>query len=103
MQRMTFVILAAIVFAGISMNVSGQGPTHKGALSALQPGQSISLVATSAGYDITNFPSGPVLLNHKVIEVGADYVVVEEMVGISTLRIPIYAIRSVITMRGANK
>jgi len=35
------------------------------------------------------------VLGHKVVEVGADFVVVEDIAGIQQLRIPVYSIKSV--------
>jgi hypothetical protein len=35
------------------------------------------------------------VLGHKVVEVGADFVVIEDIAGVQQLRIPVYSIKSV--------
>ncbi len=53
----------------------------------------VSLKDTGNGFQIGVMPG--VEMPSKVIEVGADYVVIEDIVGITQTRIPIYAIKAV--------
>ena len=39
--------------------------------------------------------NGPEVLAHKVVEVGSDFVVIEDIAGIQQLRIPVYSIKSI--------
>lgn len=59
----------------------------------------ISLSDKDGGYEIGIFTKGPELLGYKVIEVGADYLVLEDVSGIKELRIPVYSIKSVATTK----
>jgi hypothetical protein len=59
----------------------------------------VNLMDVASGYEIGIFTKGPNMLGHKVMEVGTDYVVVEDISGIKELRIPIYAIKSVSTTK----
>lgn len=38
-------------------------------------------------------------LGHKVVEVGTDFIVVEDLVGVTETRIPIYSIKAVTITR----
>ena len=85
-----------LLLAGVLFVASGQAPakTH-GVLSVLHVGQPVNLADTDSGYKLNLFQGGPEVLGHKVVEVGADFVVVEDITGIQQLRIPVYSIKSV--------
>ena len=55
----------------------------------------MSLADADGGYRLNLVKDGPEVLGHKVVEVGADFVVVEDIAGIQQLRIPVYSIKSV--------
>ena len=88
--------IVILLLVGILVVASGQAPakTH-GVLSVLHAGQPLSLAATDGGYRLNLFQGGPEVLGHKVVEVGANFVVVEDTAGIQQLRIPVYSIKSV--------
>jgi len=88
--------LLILLLAGVLFVASGQAPgkTH-GVLSVLHAGQSVNLAEIDGGYKLNLFEGGPEVLGHKVVEVGADFVVVEDIAGIQQLRIPVYSIKSV--------
>jgi hypothetical protein len=89
------IAVALVLFAS-----SGFAPRPtEGVLSVLKPGMPVNLMDVGGGYEIGIFTKGPDTLGYKVIEVGADYVVVEDISGIKELRIPIYAIKSVSTTK----
>ena len=85
-----------LLLAGVLFVASGQAPakTH-GVLSVLHAGQSVNLADTDSGYKLNLFQGSPEVLGHKVVEVGSDFVVVEDIAGIQQLRIPVYSIKSV--------
>ncbi len=85
-----------LLLAGVLFVASGQAPakTH-GVFSVLHAGQPVNLADTDGGYKLNLFQGGPEVLGHKVVEVGADFVVVEDIAGIQQLRIPVYSIKSV--------
>ena len=79
---------------------SGLAPGPKeGVLSALKPGMPISLVDKNGSYEIGIFTNGPDMLGYKVLEVGVDYVVLMDVSEIKELRVPIYAIKSLVTTK----
>ena len=59
----------------------------------------MNLADADGGYKLNLFQGGPEVLGHNVLEVGADYVVAEDVSGVKELRIPIYAIKSVSTTK----
>jgi hypothetical protein len=84
-------LLACVLFVA-----SGQAPgTPHGVLSVLHAGQPVNLVDADGGYKLNLFQDGPEMLGHKVVEVGADFVVVEDIAGVQQLRVPVYSIKSV--------
>jgi len=88
--------LLILLLAGVLFVASGQAPGKPhGVLSALHAGQPVSLADTDGGYRLNLFKDGPEVLGHKVVEVGSDFVVVEDIAGIQQLRIPVYSIKSV--------
>lgn len=68
-----------------------------GVLAPLTVGQKVGLKEVAGGEQISVMPG--VELASKVIEVGADYVVVEDPAGITQTRIPVYAVRAVVVTR----
>ena len=89
------VAVALILFTGVGF---APGP-KEGVLSVLKPGMPINLMDVGGGYEIGIFTKGPEMLGYKVLEVAADYVVLEDISGIKEVRIPIYAIKSVSTTK----
>jgi hypothetical protein len=90
---MAFVVV--ILFAAFGF-APGQ---RDGVLSGLKPGMPVSLSENAGRYEIGVFSKGPEVLGYKVLEVGADYLVLEDISGIKELRIPLYSIKSVITTK----
>jgi hypothetical protein len=100
MPRFTFDVLlcATLAFACLSPEASGQEKARKGFLSVLKEGQSVVLKESAGRYEITLMDGG-----HKVIEVGPDYVVVEDLAGVTETRIPIYSIKSIARIKGPKR
>lgn len=88
--------LLILLLAGVLFVASGQAPGKPhGVLSVLHAGQPVSLSDADGGYKLGLFTHGPDVLGHKVVEVGADFVVIEDITGIQQLRIPVYSLKSV--------
>lgn len=83
-------LCATLAFACLSPEASGQEKGRKSFVSALKEGQSVVLKESAGRYEITLMEGG-----HKVIEVGPDYVVVEDLAGVTETRIPVYSIKSI--------
>jgi len=88
---------AFVVVASFSATGHGQEKTRKGFLSVLKEGQSVSVKDVGGRYEITVMKD--VKLGQKVIEVGSDYVVVEDAAGVTETRIPIYSIKAVVRLK----
>lgn len=92
-------VLMAVLALGL-FTASGQAPAQpKGVLGILRPGQPVSLKDVAGRYEIGVFDNGPDMLGHKVIEVGADFLVIEDIAGVTETRIPLYSIKSVVTVK----
>lgn len=64
-----------------------------GIFAALEKGSKVALKETAQGFEIGVFPG--VELAFTVKEVGQDYIVVEDITGITETRIPIYSVKCV--------
>jgi hypothetical protein len=91
------VILLLALTTMVMLTLPATGHTEdkpsKGVLSALKEGQSVSVKEVAGRYDITVMPDEK--LSHIVKEVGNDYLVVEDAVGLTETRIPVYSIKSI--------
>lgn len=69
-------------------------------LSPLKKDQKVGLTETSNGYQIIVYKN-PVngLMPYKILEVGNDYIVIEDFTGVKEIRIPIYSIKSIQTIK----
>jgi hypothetical protein len=92
------VICATVALACLSPVASGQEKARKGFLSVLKEGQGVVLKEAGGRYEITLMEGG-----HKVIEVGPDYVVVEDIAGVTETRISVYSIKSIARIKVARK
>ena len=68
-----------------------------GIFAPLEIGTKVSLKEAAGNYEIGVMPG--IGLGYKVIEVGPDFVVLEDATGVTEKRIPIYSIRSVTITR----
>lgn len=95
--RTAFVVVPLV--AGLVFVASGQAPAKpRGVLARLSPEMPVSLTDSPAGYEIGTFVGVPdMTLGYTVLEVGPDHVVLEDIAGIRQHRIPIYAIKGVVT------
>lgn len=79
-----------------------RGP--RGFLAGLRVGQSVIVKDAAGRYELTlhdDLPLGP--LGPKVTEVGVDYVVIDDGVGVSETRIPVYAIKSIVRFKAIRR
>lgn len=87
-------LVLAISLGNTSAADKEQPAKKPGVLVVLEKGMPVSLKESGSGYVIGYLPDLKVN-SHKVIEVGVDYVVVEDIAGITQTRIPIYSIKAV--------
>ena len=91
-------LCATLALACLSPAANGQEKGRKGFLSILKEGQAVVLKEAAGRYEITLMEGG-----HKVIEVGPDYVVVEDIAGVTETRISVYSIKSIARIKAARK
>lgn len=91
-------LCAALAIACLSPAANGQEKGRKGFLSVLKAGQAIVVKEVGGRYEITLMDGG-----HKVIEIGPDYVVVEDIAGVTETRIPVYSIKSITRIKANRK
>jgi hypothetical protein len=104
MRHIKSAIVAMALLLGISaLGVFGQAEASKqqaGFLAILKPGQQVIVKEAVGRYEISFFEEGlKVGLTHSVTEVGPDHVVVRDIADFSDTRIPIYSLKSIITIR----
>jgi hypothetical protein len=69
----------------------------RGLFAGLRVGQMVTVKEAGGRFELTFFddlPVGPV--GQKIAEIGADYVVIDDGVGVSETRIPVYSIKSIV-------
>lgn len=98
MNRLTGIVVAAFVITIAAFTASGdmkdnQKPSF---LSAVSVGQTVSMKEVAGRFEISIIEEGQ--LNQKVTAVGSDYLMVEDIAGVTEIRIPAYSIKSVVTI-----
>lgn len=93
--RILFVTTSLLILVPPTSN--GQDRSKKGFLSVLKVGQIVTLKEDAGRYEITVLKNAQ--LAHKVIEVGADYVVIEDAARVTETRIPVYSIKAIIRLK----
>lgn len=99
MSRPLTAVFVSAFLALASFPTTGY-PQEKGRktfLAVLKEGQSVSVKEVGGRYEITLMKD--VKLGHKVVEVGGDYLVVEDAAGVSEIRIPVYSIKSIVRLK----
>jgi hypothetical protein len=92
-------VIVAFLASGI-FSASGQAPARpQGVLAVLRAGQAVNLKESSGRFEIGVFDKGPDVLGHKIVEVGNDYVVLQDIAGVSETRIPLYSVKAVTTWK----
>jgi hypothetical protein len=68
-------------------------------LSVIKKDQQVILKEINGRFELTLMDGIQEPLTHKVIEVDSDYIVVEDIAEVIQTRIPIYAIKSVVSIK----
>ena len=97
MNTVRFSLVVAALLLAITATSNAQDKPKKNFLSALKEGQSIVLKENAGRYEITLMED--VRLGHTVIEVGPDYVVVEDAAKVTETRIPVYSIKAIVKIK----
>jgi len=91
--------LAAIVLIALSPSFAVEAPKKpKGIFLSLKVGQPVNLKDHGSAFSISFLDEG-LPLTHKVIEVGNDYVVVEDIAGVMDTLVPVYSLKGIVKTR----
>jgi hypothetical protein len=95
-----FAITGTVV---VSTVLSGETETARrgssqGVFSGLEIGQEVAVKDLGQRYEISVFGRSVTPLGYKIVEIGPDYLAVKDITGINMIRIPIYSIKSVVTV-----
>lgn len=97
MNTMRLLAVTAAVLLTAPATSHGQDKPRKGFLAALKEGQTVTLKENAGKFEITMMKNIP--LGHKVLEVGPDFVVVEDAAGVTETRIPVTSIKAIIRLK----
>ena len=96
MNTLRSILILVLLFLVIPATSYGQDKPKKTFLSALKEGAVVSVKKVAGKYDITVMKNAPV--GSKVIEVGTDYVVLEDPAGVMETRVHVTSIKSIIRL-----
>ncbi len=97
MNTLRLLLVVATLLLAVTATSYSEDKPKKNFLSALKEGQTIVLKENAGRYDITVMKD--VRLGHTVIEVGSDYVVVEDVAKVTETRIPVYSIKAIVKIK----
>lgn len=99
MNRLVSVLFVSAFVTLASFTVSGQAPDklRKGFLGVLSEGQSCVVKEVGGRFEITMMKD--VKLGQKVIEVGNDFIVVEDIAGVTESRIHVTSIKAIVKIK----
>ena len=95
-QRIVIAVVAVAALA-VAVAAAPKAEPKKGLFAPLEVGHQVGLKEGAGGYTISVMPGIP--LGQKVVEIGSDYVVLEDPTGTTQTRIPITAVRAVVVTR----
>ncbi len=90
-------VAVGVVLVVLTTAAVGRGDDKGGVFAPLEEGQKVVLKEAGDHYQITVVPG--LETGHKVLEVGADYIVLLDPAGVNEVRIPIYSVKSVTVTR----
>jgi hypothetical protein len=97
MTRRLVVPLVVVAALAVGIAAAPKVDGRKGVLAPLEVGQQVSLKESAGGFTISVVQGVP--LGQKVVEVGAEYVVLEDPTGTVQTRVPITSVRAVVVTR----
>lgn len=97
MNTLRSILILVLLFLVIPATSYGQDKPKKTFLSALKEGEVVSVKEVAGKYEITVMKNAPV--GSKVIEVGTDYVVLEDPAGVMETKIHVTSIKCIIRLK----
>lgn len=103
MMRISLLATALLaIIAACTLGSAADSQPEKGIFATLTPDQPIVLKEVGDKYEINALELGA-RLSHVVVEVGSNHIVVRDSVGLIETRIPVYSIKSILTMKNLRK
>ena len=100
MNRSTFSLVLVTVVAVWIVSASGQAPVkQEGFLSAFKTDQPVILKEVAGRFEISLMNDALEPLTHTVISVEHDFLIVEDIAAVSEIRIPVFSIKSITTLK----
>jgi len=87
-------IVVVLVVVAIALGAD-EANKPRGAFSKLRISQQVTVRQEPSGFTILYFNDDTVPLTHKVVEIGDDFLVVEDIAATRETTVPIYALRSI--------
>jgi hypothetical protein len=92
-------LTAVVVVLALSSSFAVEAPKKSNRVfSALKVGQPVNLKDHGAAFSISFMDDGTPL-THTVVEVGEDYVVVQDVAGVTDTIVPVYSLKGVVKTR----
>ena len=73
-------------------------PAKRTVFSGLEVGDQVGLKDTEGGYQISVIGKG-ILQSHKIVEIGDDFIVLEDVAEVTRTTIPVYSLKSVVRLK----
>lgn len=104
-MKRTILAVIAVCLLGLGSITTSQAPAQQRRefLSVLKPKQPVLIKEVAGRFTISTMDDLPDTLTHKVVEVGSDYVAVEDIAGFQQTRIPVYSISSIVRIKSPQK
>jgi cell shape-determining protein MreC len=100
-RRVFLHVLAAALVVAVLLSTANSQPTptaRRTIFSTLKVGQAVTLKDKGGLYEIGTVDDAA-RLTHKIVEIGDDYIAVQDEVGVTDTRIPLTAVRAVISVK----
>lgn len=97
MNTLRFILVLTVLLIVIPTTSHGEDKPRKDFLSVLKEGQSVIVKEKGDRFEITIMKN--LSAAHKVIEIGQDFIVIEDAAGITETRIPVYSIKAIIKVK----
>ena len=100
----TILAVIAVCLLGLGSITKGQAPAQRREfLAVLKAGQAVTPKETAGRFTISTLDDVPDSMSHKVVEVGTDYLTLEDIAGVHQTRIPVYSISSIVRLKSFKK
>lgn len=97
MNTLRFSLVVAALLLAITATSNGQHKPKNNFLSALKEGAVVSVKEVAGKYELTVMKNAPV--GSKVLEVGTDFVVLEDPAGVTETRIHVTSIKCITRLK----